>query len=101
MELTKITREFARTDELKRPDGTSVWLRFSASVEAALDPEDGKSLADLYTVLHEIVIAEVNTKMSEARAHFKKSAEKAQASNASPAPTSNLEERLQQLPRKL
>jgi len=61
MEVTRITRSYDRTIELKKPDGTSIWLKHGATISANINPEEATNLAILYTLLNEIVISEVAT----------------------------------------
>lgn len=68
MEITRITRSYDRTIELKSPDGRSIWLKHGATIEANVNPEEAQNLSELYTLLNEIVISEVATKIKAEKA---------------------------------
>jgi len=98
MNIIRISREFARTDEMKRPDGTSVWFKHGAVIEAEVTPEECERLGDLFTLLNEVVVSEVHTKIGIMRKEFKASM------GVKPAPTPSSPAApidLSQLPKKL
>lgn len=95
MQVSKIIREFSRSDEMKRPDGTVIWLKHGASVEAELESGDMECLGDLYKMLDEIVVAEVNVKMKVARQKF------IEANKQQNQPSNDLINRIQNLPSRL
>lgn len=68
MEVTRITRSYDRTIELKSPDGRSIWLKHGATIEANVNPEEAQNLSELYMLLNEIVISEVGTSIKNERA---------------------------------
>lgn len=98
MNIIRISREFARTDEMKRPDGTSVWFKHAATIEAEVTPEECERLGDLFTLLNEVVVSEVHTKIGITRKEFKASvAAKPPTNPATPPQPIDLS----QLPKKL
>lgn len=68
MEVTRITRSYDRTIELKSPDGRSIWLKHGATIEANVNPAEAQELASLYMLLNEIVISEVSTALKNEKA---------------------------------
>lgn len=81
MELTRISRSFKQTIQVKNPkDGSDVWLSHEASLEATLDDDDSQNLPECYDELEKIVKQEVLTSIKE----FK---DKLAASSGAAAPT--------------
>ena len=98
MNIIRISREFARTDEMKRPDGTSVWFKHAATIEAEVTPEECERLGELFTLLNEVVVSEVHTKIGIMRKEFKASIGVKPPANPS-TPPQPID--LSQLPKKL
>lgn len=98
MNIIRISREFARTDEMKRPDGTSVWFKHAATIEAEVTPEECERLGELFTLINEVVVSEVHTKIATMRKEFKASMGMKPPTNPS-APQNPVD--LSQLPKKL
>lgn len=82
MEVTRIERSYDRTIELKTPDSRTVWLKHGARIEASLKPEEAQAVGELYLLLNEIVIAEVNTAIKNEKAKLDTAWSKPSAGNA-------------------
>lgn len=66
----KITRNYSRTLEVKKPDGTSVWIKHEAGAEALVSSE---IMGQTYKDLEEIVMEEVGTAIRNERAKIEAS----------------------------
>jgi len=73
MTPTKIKRTYARTVELKKPDGTSVWIKHEAEIEAAVDETNLQHMAQNLAALNEVCVSEVSTAIKNEKELFLKS----------------------------
>jgi hypothetical protein len=66
----KISRSYARTLEIKKPDGTSLWIKHEASAEALVSSDlSAKAFKDL----EEVVMGEVSEAIKTERAKIEAS----------------------------
>lgn len=62
----KIQRGYSRTVEVKKPDGTSIWLKHDAMVEAILPSEDANVQA-AFNEMRQTCMTEVGNSIIEER----------------------------------
>lgn len=63
MELTKISRSYSRSTQIKKPDGTEMWIKHEMTAEASLGEDD--SIRDVSAGLEEICRKDVGTSTTE------------------------------------
>lgn len=68
MQIKSITRTYSRSLNFKKPDGSEIWIRHEASVEASLDEQDAQDLTGCYGDLTAIVMGEVGRTIKEEKA---------------------------------
>lgn len=58
MTITKVVRTYSRSVNLKKPDGSEMWIRHEATVEAMLDENDSQSQFPTQTVDEKVLTLE-------------------------------------------
>lgn len=66
----KVTRNYSRTLEIKKPDGTSVWIKHEAGAEALVHSE---IMGQTFKDLEEVCMEEVSTAIRNERAKIEAS----------------------------
>lgn len=67
----KISRSYARTLEVKKPDGTSIWIKHEASAELISTPEEtNKAFKDLEELCMKQVSEAIKTERARIEASF-------------------------------
>jgi len=58
MTITKVVRTYSRSINLKKPDGSEMWIRHEATVEAMLDENDSQTQFPTQTVEDKVLTLE-------------------------------------------
>lgn len=65
MEITHISRTYSRSVQVKKPDGTEVWIKHEATIEANTD---GQMINTDLAALAQLVVSEVASSIKEEKA---------------------------------
>lgn len=97
MHVTKLERAYSRSVNVRKPDGSEVWIKHEAKIEVAITEEDNlvleerENIDNILKTLAEVAITEVSNAVKEEKAKILASFQKPSPGNLpdEPFPSKN------------